>query len=969
MDFGDIDLAGTGQFAVATQGDVLQGDQPITGNVTAQVANLRVIGATPDLNVALAKMAIDATGTYSGGTTKLDQPATVSLQQVTLKKPSGQTILNDENIDVAIAGIVNSSPQDTGANLSTLSVTTGSDLLRVQVPQGQRLQLQVGENGSFQGDGTLAIGADLARLSQIGQSFAGPAPATQPGESIDQIESGRLDGTIHFARADRQPMTNVVGDFNITNLTMGEYLQNEKIAIGVRAEAPDALDSLQASANVNSSFAKIDVADARLLLTTQSGNEARAASVWEMIQHATVNVDAPNLEKVYALVGSAMPAATQPVETLAGGDEGQAASLPPLRLTKGAATAKVEIARESATTKLDVSELRATGVVLRRGDNRWALPRDRAIDLALAANLETSGQDISAINVTQLNGDLGVARLAMSQPISIQNPAGNFAASGAFELTGALGDLAPLLKTLQGSEFPYRGEYVVRQTLATQGDLVKLAGAINASGFKVLDGADVIFSEEQLAIDNDVSVDPGKQIANISKLTLAMKSSNAVNLAANGTINDWDDRRQFKDVTINLSYDLAELWKIIYPMLAPETQESLKTLQVAGQDKTQFTIFGSFPGSQPTNEAIQSLDVQGGFPIELIDYDGIHIGDLNPTFRLRGGVFRFTKDVVASFNGGKLDLSRIEADLRQDEPRVTFAKNHPLVRSATINPLLGKTIGQYVNPVFANATRARGQLDVTIDYCENLALSETIKTKDSGRMKASFALLDMDIANPLGSLVLGKLAELPLVGSAIQPQGLDVFSGSIRRAVVTVENGQTTQDITMEIIDPKAAERAQQVVGSEKPAVPVYPLRFQGDVNLSSLAQSLTMTIPPGLLDKWGGSDLLKVFPNGLPLSLGGTTLAPEVKLGDIGQAILKGQLQQNIGGGGGDAGKNALEDLLNKTLGGKDEKSAEPKPPGGAGAGEESRSADEPDEKRAGRAEEKPREKSRQQRDNAERP
>ena len=43
-------------------------------------------------------------------------------------------------------------------------------------------------------------------------------------------------------------------------------------------------------------------------------------------------------------------------------------------------------------------------------------------------------------------------------------------------------------------------------------------------------------------------------------------------------------------------------------------------------------------------------------------------------------------------------------------PRLNTPKNHQLIENATINPLLGKTLGKFINPVFANSTRAEGLL-------------------------------------------------------------------------------------------------------------------------------------------------------------------------------------------------------------------------------------------------------------------
>jgi hypothetical protein len=272
----------------------------------------------------------------------------------------------------------------------------------------------------------------------------------------------------------------------------------------------------------------------------------------------------------------------------------------------------------------------------------------------------------------------------------------------------------------------------------------------------------------------------------------------------------------------------------------------------------------------------------------------------------------------AACNGGELDLGNLVLDLSADVPRVTVPKNKQIVKNISINPALGDSIGKFINPVFANSTRASGYLTVLVEYCDGVALGEKLYTPQSGRAKVGFSLAQMDIANPLGPLIAGSVGFLGDIGSKTE-----AFRGEIRNGVVTLERGVTTQDITFAVSDPKA-----KVEPGKKP--PVYPLNFKGDVTLQNLAQSITLTLPPEFL-----GDVGKYLPGGLPLSLGGTTPKPKIDAAQAAKAFGEAQVKAGVGnllGGGGDKNKGGTKDDgrskdkdplggLTDQLGGKDKK------------------------------------------------
>ena len=255
-------------------------------------------------------------------------------------------------------------------------------------------------------------------------------------------------------------------------------------------------------------------------------------------------------------------------------------------------------------------------------------------------------------------------------------------------------------------------------------------------------------------------------------------------------------------------------------------------------------------------------------------------------------------------------------------------KGRRLIQNVSINSVLGDTLGKFINPVFANSKQAKGLLDVTVTKCDNLALGDKMYGGDSGALRIVFSLTDMDITNPMGSLLVSgvlkqfKMPEMP-AGDA------DVFRGQIRDAVVSVDKGVATTDITLSLVDPSSVGAASQPSGKKKTeaATGAMPLHFWGDIQLATLKQSLNATLPPQLIGKFLTSipfvkvkdlpqALVAAFPNGIPVSVKGTTVDPKFDFGDIGKQFVGGFLKENP-----DAVK-AGADILNQVLGGKKDKS-----------------------------------------------
>ncbi|HYO09528.1 MAG TPA: hypothetical protein VER17_11200, partial [Tepidisphaeraceae bacterium] len=658
----------------------------------------------------------------------------------------------------------------------------------------------------------------------------------------------------------------------------------------------------------------------------------------------------------------AAPTASPLPPAPAGAEAPTTQPLPPLQIGGGAAIT-LDLVRDAAsnTTRLNNATVAASKVSLARGERRYAFAQP--INLKLVADVVTANvpstnpattqptQQVQQLKITQLGGDLGgLANLAMPSPITVSNLTGASPdANGKIALTGALAPLAQLLSVIQYADpMPYQGDYAVTQNVGTKSNAIQLAGDATVTKFVVL-GTDgkAAFTEEKITLANDLVADTTAKTATINNVALDMASSKAAGVQLKGVVQDWEIGRKLNGVAMNLSYDLEKLWPMIKPMLAPETQESLKDLKVAGQFQRTFNVGGSYPAAgadgQPLafNQAIKFLTMDGALAVGLLNTSGIDVqklevpltladGKLTTLYSNRPRAERAAKP--ASFNGGTLDLNSLLVDLAPaDGPRLFVGKNQKLVAGASINELLGTTLGKYVNPVFTNSKRAKGLLDVTIAECDNLALGEAIKTAQSGRARIVFSLSDMDIANPVGELMLGSIinstAQLFNAGGAKGQS--EVFQGYIKDAVITIAEGRTTQDITFQLVDPGAPSDA---VGAQRPVQSVHmPMSFRGNIALADLRQQLNVTIPAPLVSRFiPDRDIRKqfndIFPSGIPIAMGGTTPEPKVQVGNIASQITQGLVKSrltnvlggnNAAGDGGAGGGGKPGDILGNILGG----------------------------------------------------
>ncbi len=914
-------------------------------------------------------------GKFENDTVTLTKPLGVSLPNLQVAK-AGRTVITREDITATINGAFGVG-KTTRANLSTLDFRAKSNLFSISKSGEAPIDVTLA-NGGVSGNGAIAINADLKRLNDIAQAFSAEVSAKPASNEAGELKSGKFDGVLKLAHAQGKG-TDINFDGSVSDVTIttsGKPLQNEQIKLAAAANSPDDLSGVSVSnASLESRFATAKVSNAKLKLDggtwelVQSANvDAQVpdvAALWTIMQafsppaaqaaastsheplmmsmqvRGDEPISAPKPKKRERQAPKPQPEATETADQ----------PLPPLQVKSGSASLKVNVARDAATktTTATLSEMKLSNLALARGDKSYAFDKDitfflKAAIAAADVPNRTLVQQIRKISIDPLSGDLGgIAKLSMPKPIEASgiDDIEKLTANGSIKLEGTLEALSPLLNVLSGSPLPYTGSYVTTQTIGTRntegtrGTLIALNGDLTANDFTVYDaGGKPSFTEKRVNLRNDIDVFPQAKELIVRQVTLDMPESQAVAMKFVGRVKDWEQNRNITGdkgndpARLDLGYDLAKLWPIIKPSLSPETQESLKDLKIEGRYQKTFNVYGKYPARSTWQESVRYLGADGSFAVQLLDTSGLNVQNLDVPVTLDKGVLTTVYGgksgqtgaaKPASCNGGTFDLSNISVVLTTPEPRVSISKNHKLLDKVTINPLLGDSVGKYINPVFTNTQRAKGLLAVTIDSCDSVALGEALKTAESGSATTHFSITDMDIANPVGSLMFGKvLGALKMGGSSNQA---DVFEGQIKDALITLDRGRTTQKLTMELLDP--GKPSDAVGSARKPRTTTMKLTFDGDVRLSDLKQQINVTLPPELVAKFVptdqslGRNLAKYFPEGIPIALRGTTTKPEVDVGNIFQKFLEGQLKSGLTGDG-DGKDSGLGGILDKLGGGK---------------------------------------------------
>jgi hypothetical protein len=837
------------------------------------------------------------TGTSSGhyGPDGIRLDAThLSLANLVIQKQlkTGQKVaaINGDSVNLSVAGTVGLGDATT-VKLTDLSVADVAKIIDIHKDDGD---LTVSKSkDAMSGKGTLAVMVELGSVNDIlrlldQETVDAPAPG-------GRVRTGHLSGTLAFTTA-ATGRTDIKGDFDVPNLDVASATGDpgpQHASIVLRAASDDAAHTLTAEElRFTSPFATAAVTNLSVLLT--------APNTVDQLQRASVAIDVPDLKTLTALSRSFSPPA--PVVKDA---------VPPLVFTGGTVSIRADVLHDGNNLVLAVPTLSADKVAFTRGTVSYAA---KPITAKLAARVGTAAgksvmQQLRGLTVTQLEANVGVATVAMTTPITVAdlgNPAAS--AAGGIKVDGELVDITALAAAVGGKPadaYPYRGHLTVTQNLVGDSTALAVQGTANVDKFQVMQGQTVQFAEDQLAIADDVSVPSGMTAVGIRNLSVAMRSSGALNLAiTNGRIDDLPGERRLK-LPVSLHYDLAKLWPIVHPMLlTPGKPDAYADLKVTGTFDRPAMIAGSYPANVPFTTAVKTLAVDGGLSVGSLEHSGLTVKTLDVPFTLRNGKL-VTVDgngnaaAPAIANDGQLDLGNLTVDLTTEPPTLTTPARKAVLTHATINPLFSQSVLAKVvnNPVFAGAQQATGLIDFTIDDCHALPLGNLVTQAvpaNAGSADLRFSLTDLHI----GLQGLGKLS------AALRA---DSFEANIRDGTVAVAHGISTQHVKF-------------VTGA-------YAISFDGKVRLADQAFiPMTVTAPLAVMVQKSGvrdPNVLRFVPDQVVAPVKGTVSHPDYSavVGGIAKAAADAGLKAAaslLGGnkGGGNAG-DALGGLL-KNLGKK---------------------------------------------------
>ncbi len=790
------------------------------------------------------------------------------------------------------------------ARIQNLTINDAGKIIDIHKSNTGDFVVSQTATGGLSGNGQLALAVELGSLNHIAKILGQNELTVKTGAG--DVKSGTLTGTVTLVPA-AASKTGVDAELKVDNLVVTTdtgALPAQSAAITVKATADQAANTIAlGTANLESDLASASLTNAVVSLG--------AASTLDEIQSAHWQVEVPDLKPVMELADAFSPpppAAAPPAANSARPDPSAPKPLPPLKITSGVIFLTGDISHDGPTMKINVSNVSAKNVAFIHGDQNYtAKPINLKLLIAIATgDGKTVMDQIQQVQVTQLTGDLGIAKLTMPTPIVVTQLATAPQANGSISLVGNLTDLIQFYTAYEGEKpdgYPYRGDYTLTENIASQPGNVGLKGGLNIARFQSFNGDSITFSEDLLAVANDLALltKGDDQSVLINSLGINMQSSGALNLTiANGNIAHLQSTRDML-LQPNLTYDLAKLWPIVEPMMG----DSYKTLKITGQFQKQFHLSGRYPVGLPSTEAIKTVHADGDLAVATFDYDGLSMQNFVVPFTLDGGqlvTVYYGKPAgqntapPAAANGGTLDLSNLTVDLTQDPIRLTSPANKQVISQMTINPLFAQSFLAKVfnNPVFAGAQEATGLLDLTIVDCNALPLGKLVTLPDPANTGVA------DLTMSLTKLNIG-LQGVSGLGSALKT---DSFTANVNGATVSVAKGISTQHISF--------------------ATGQYSLNLDGSVRLADEAfdpMELSLGPLPAIFGHLGVRDpnVVKNLPDRVTVPVEGTVDHAKVNLvkafGKAGADAAKKAIANRLIGGNGDGsgGKNPLGGLLKK--------------------------------------------------------
>jgi hypothetical protein len=911
---------------------------------------------------------------------------------------SARPVLKDYTLTFQTAASYNANTSGRDVKITALDLHDSAGLFSVSKAPDKDVSVTLPTSGSPTAAGAIGIQADLKKLNDLAQSLQAKQVAVKDDTGM-VLKNGRLDGGIELAVADANSIK-LSGNFALSQLTVGDKsstpIDNQGITLVVEALANHDLSKVDVPM-LDVVGDLITVHGSNIHCKLSNGTNAPAVPPLQMLQTGDLEIKVPQLRQAQ-LLGRALSPATQPTTrpatpepktavatagTPAPAAEPTTQPTPPMDITSG--SAGLAFHAESSPEKFSVTQ---TGGVSNLGIKCGTESYDAgninldslleiltaaapaAQPIAVASTSPTTGpaapgliDTITEIQVPKFSitaPNLGNLDMSLVEPIRVVHPGGladllspkpgaapSKSSLGArFLLRGNTGPLLTFVSALSGKkpEHQINAVYAMDEQLTADP-----TGAIVANGRADLNN---------LVYDGRTNPETGFRVASLLALrdgfkTLDLRNfevlattTNSLDLSIKGMIHDLGGEDIIDhNMTVDLAYDLAPLWKILDSVMTPDQQKTFEGLELTGNFKREFIVSGKYPSTQPFNIAVQSVLVYGDVQMQHFLYKGLDLENALLPVTVKDGIATVaeydpvtgslvipttqpsattqlaatTQDVATTqvaattqnaattqlattqaapttqgssgpiaCNKGTIDLRGVSLDLRGEQMLLNSPHDLKIFDKISLNPAVAAWgLGDMLNnPLYVSPKDATGQLSLVMHSCQNLPLDPSAKTGS--------ASLEISI----GAFSLGS----PDLAKYIPGGLLSAMRGEVPSYKVNIHNGILDYDFTIALTGHKR------------------PLRMTGIVDMATKQLVSANMDLPWTFFSLSDKNLQKYLPEGIEVPFTGTSnnARPAVDVNQLTQKYMN------------QAGQKMLTDQATRLLGGNKNAPADTQPASG---------------------------------------
>ncbi|MBN1975553.1 MAG: hypothetical protein JW787_18085 [Sedimentisphaerales bacterium] len=209
---------------------------------------------------------------------------------------------------------------------------------------------------------------------------------------------------------------------------------------------------------------------------------------------------------------------------------------------------------------------------------------------------------------------------------------------------------------------------------------------------------------------------------------------------------------------IELQYDWSALSQIVGPFM-PEG------LQLKGKRTNNINFVSEYPAGQ-TDKLLANLNAKADLGFQQAGYMGLNIGPTDIDIAVTNGVLEIPP-FSTTVNEGKLNFGA-KADFKKQPALFETGKPMQIVQNIKIDDQMAKILLKYLNPIFANVSKAEGIANL---HCEKLIipLDSTAKNKAEIVGTISVMNLKMQTSDFLGQIVALSGGNVPGTVITIHP--------------------------------------------------------------------------------------------------------------------------------------------------------------------------------------------------------